>query len=120
MAFQEIPNKIDLVGQTASIGTSNLMRVGPLGKGMYAIWADVLVTTPGATGTVVITIAWNNGSTSASLVSAPFSLAAAGEQAALLGNFFSIANSPITYATTVSGATGNPVYNLTLRLQYLG
>jgi len=120
MAFQEIANVGTLTGQTGSVPTTTLLKTGPLGAGMYAIWADVLVTTAGSAGTVTISVNWDNGTSLASLTSQAFSLSTVGEQAALLGNFISVANSPITYATTVFGATGNPVYELRLRLMYLG
>lgn len=120
MAFAEIPAVVNKTGQTASIPTSTLLNVGPLGAGMYAIWADVITTTAGSSGTVNISINWDNGTTLASMVSTGFSLTAVGEQAALLGNFYSVANSAITYNVTASGLGGGPVYALQIRLQYLG
>jgi len=120
MAFQEIPGSVTLTGQTGSIATSTLFNVGPLGAGMYVVFVDVIVTTAGSAGTVTCGITWNNGVTSSGFDSSAFSLATSDEQSEMLGNFFSIANSPITFNTTVVGATGNPVYSLRLRLLYLG
>jgi hypothetical protein len=57
------------------------------GSGMYAVYADVLVTQAGSAGTVVASVSWNNGTTNAGLDSQSFSLTAQGEQAALSGNF---------------------------------
>jgi hypothetical protein len=120
VAFQEIPAVVSLANQTASIPTSNLFVVGPLGAGMYAVWADIITTSAGSGGTVTISVNWDNGTTLASLVSTAFGLTAVGEQAALLGNFYATLNSTVTYSTTVAGAAGNPVYALRIRLQFLG
>lgn len=120
MAIQEIANKIDIVGQAGSIASSPLFTTGPLGAGIYVAFISVLVTSAGSAGTVTVGVTWNNGVTSAGFDSATFSLAATGEQAAVLGNFYSISSSPITYTTTVTGGLGSPVYNLRIRLLYLG
>jgi hypothetical protein len=120
MSFQDTPTILNLPNQTGSIPTTTLLNVGPNGAGMYAVWADVIVTTAGSAGTVTISINWNNATTFASLFSPTFALNTVGEQAALLGNFYSTFSQPITYSTTVSGATGNPIYTLYLRLEYLG
>jgi len=120
MAFQEIPGKVDLTGQTGSVGPNTLFVVGPLGAGMYAVWVDVIVTTAGSGGTVVANVTWNNGTTTAGLNSSAFNLNAQGEQAALLGNFYAVASQTITYSTTVASASGNPVYALRIRLQFIG
>src|SRR6266550_4256932 len=106
---------VSLAGQTASIGSTPLYAVPPTGGGMYAVYADVIVTSAGSAGTVVASISWNNGTTAAGLDSVAFNLNTQGEQAALLGNFMAAANSIITYFTTVSGASGNPQYNFNLR-----
>jgi len=120
VALLETANKIDLVGQTASIPTQTLFNTGPIGQGIYVAFIDVITTTAGSAGTVTVGITWNNGFTSAGFDSATFNLNAVGEQAALLGNFFSTFSSPITFNTTVVGAVGNPVYTLRIRLLYLG
>jgi hypothetical protein len=120
MSFLENPYVINAVNQTASIPTTNVFVIAPPAIGMWAIWADVIVTSAGTGGTVTINVSWNNGTTTAGLNSSAFNLNAAGEQAALLGNFYSITTSPITYSTTVNGASGNPVYTLRLRFQFLG
>lgn len=111
---------VTLLGQTASIGTTTLLAVGAGGAGIYVVYADVIVTTAGTAGTVAVNVSWNNGTTSAGLNSTPFSLTAQGEQAALLGNFYSTSGQNITYSTSVVGATGSPQYAFRLRLQFLG
>jgi hypothetical protein len=110
-----------LPNQSGSIGTTTLYSVPAGNAGMYAVYADVIVTTPAAAGSVQVNVSWNNGTTSAGLNSAPFSLAATGEQAALVGSFFSAGSQNITFSTTVAGVSGGPpAYQLSLRLVFLG
>lgn len=120
MAIQEVPSKVDLLAQTGSIPTQLLFAVGPLGGGIYMAAISVLVTTAGSGGTVTCGISWTNGITSAGFDSATFNLNAIGEQSALLGNFYASANQNITFNTTVANSSGSPVYNLRIRLLYLG
>jgi len=111
---------LSLLAQTASIPTTVLYSV-PFNKGgMYAVYLDIICTTAGTGGTVSASINWNNGTTSAGLATATFSLATQAEQTVLYDNFVSAPSQNITYATTVSGATGSPQYSLGIRLQYLG
>src|SRR6267142_2621205 len=116
MAFQEITNKVDLAGQTGSVGTATLLNTGPLGTGVYVVFIGVLVTSAGTGGTITVGVNWNNGTDSTGFDSATFSLSTTGEQSALLGNFYATANQLITYNTTAAGVTGNPAYNLRLRI----
>src|SRR6266404_6503701 len=105
-----------LPGRVASIGSTVLYAVPIGGAGMYRVSVDILVTTPGSGGTVQTNVSWNNGVTTSGLNSALFPLNAAGEQAALSGNFFSTGSQSITFSTTVSGASGGPQYQISLRL----
>lgn len=120
MAFAEQAYKVDIVGGSSNIATTNFFPIAPPAQGMWAVWADVLVTTAGSAGTVAINVGWNNGVTAAGLNSTAFSLNAQGEQAALVGSFYAVNTTPITYSTTVSGASGGPIYTIRLRLQFLG
>ena len=90
------------------------------GGGMYCVFADVLVTQAASAGTMTINVAWNNGTTNASLNSSALNLTSLGEQAALLGNFMAAEGTTISVSTTFSGVTGNPLYTLSLRLVYIG
>jgi len=109
-----------LPGRSGSIGTTTLYAVPVGGAGMYRVSADILVTSPGSGGTVQTNVSWNNGVTTSGLNSAPFPLNAAGEQAALSGNFYSTGGQVITFSTTVIGAAGGPQYQLSVRLEFLG
>jgi hypothetical protein len=111
---------LNLVGQTTSIATTTLYPVPGLFSGVYVIYMDILVTTPGVTGTVTANVSWSNGLTTTGLNSPTFPLNASAEQPAISGNFYSIGSQNITYSTSVVGATGGPQYALRLRLQYLG
>jgi hypothetical protein len=117
-----LPNiaTVTATAQTSSIGTTTLYAVPSSGAGMYAVYVDVICTTAGTGGTIVVNVSWNNGTTSAGFNTQSFSLTAQGEQGALLGNFISEASHNITYSTTVSGSSGSPAYTLNIRLQYLG
>jgi len=92
----------------------------PATAGIYLVYIDTLVTQAGSPGVVTTTVGWNNGSTAASITTTPFSLAVVGEQAAESGNFYCASGQAITYSTTVTGATGTPLYQLRLRLLALG
>lgn len=120
MAFQEVAARVDLPNQTGSIASTTLLNVGPLGAGIYTAFIDVITTTAGSAGSVSVGVSWNNGTTSTGFDSVSFGLSATGEQSALLGNFYSTFSQPITFATTVVGASGNPIYTLRIRLLYLG
>jgi hypothetical protein len=69
---------------------------------------------------VVISVSWNNGITNAGLDSAAISLSTLGETSSLLGCFYAVNTSQITYSTTVSGASGSPSYTARWRFQFLG
>jgi hypothetical protein len=109
---------VTAVGQSGSIPSANLLT-SPV-AGMYALYADILVTTAGGSGTLVVNAQWNNGTTTASLQSASIDLTVQGETAALLGNFYSTVGQPITWSTTATGNSGTEQYQVTLRLVYLG
>lgn len=118
---------ISLTAQTASIGTTTLYAVPSSGSGIYRVIVHLLTTTAGSAGTVLATIGWNNGSAK-TLNSSSAQLNTLGDEAGFQGgttqagviNIFSAASQNITYATTVSGAAGNPEYALRIRLEYLG
>jgi len=109
-----------LTAQSGTIGSTALYSVPPGGAGMYRVSADILVTSAGSGGTVQTNVSWNNGVTGSGLNSAPFPVSSTGEQAALSGNFFAAGSTIITFATTAVGFAGGPLYQITLRLEFLG
>jgi hypothetical protein len=120
--MQVADSAVNLTGQTTSIPVTQAFA-NPVCSGMYAVWVDVMVTSPGTAGTVVVTVEWSNGQAAvgaSTVSSAPVSLASIGETGLLLGCFWAVANEPISYSTTVTGSTGNPVYVLRLRFEFLG
>jgi len=113
-------SSVTLTGQTGGIGTTTLYSVPGASPGMYAVYADIIVSQAGTGGTIQVNVSWNNGVTNAGLNSAPLQLNVQQEQAALLGNFFVPAGQTISYSVTLTNPAGSPQYQLSLRLVYLG
>jgi hypothetical protein len=121
--MQVVDTNVNLTGQTASIPTTTAFYVNPGYCGLYAVWANVLVTSPGTAGSLTVGVEWSNGllATGANtLTSAPIGLSGIGETGFLLGSFYSVASEPVAYNTNVTGAVGSPVYSLRLRFEFLG
>lgn len=115
-----IPAAVSSTGQTASISTTTTYAV-PSGKaGFYRVSVDLITTTAGSAGTVSGSISWNNGSAGITTSVGPLSLATLGNEQSASFTFFSAASQNITYSTTVTGATGSPVYTILVRVEYLG
>lgn len=104
MAFSS--GNISLTGQTASIGTTNLIASPEAGLylGFYALYTE----TAGSAGTVLLTFAWNDGNTktvstgTVNMTLVTFAAGvASGNQIIRLA-----AGTPLTYATTVVGNIG--------------
>lgn len=89
-------------------------------SGMYAVYVDVIVTTPSASGTLQITVSWNNGVLPASMQTAQIDLTQQGETAGLLGNFFSGNGQPVSYNAVATNDDGTERYQLAFRLVYMG
>lgn len=109
---------VTLPNQSGSIGSTPLLA-NPV-SGMYAVYADVVVVSPSATGNLTVLINWNNGTTVASLQSGQIDLTQIGETSALLGNFFSASGQPISYSVSAVGDTGLENYTIVIRMVYLG
>lgn len=117
------PLALNLFGETGSIPSTPFFSSDPNGDRLYAVWGDVIVTSPGSSGEVVVSVSYSNGTGAAgssSLNGPAISLRTLGEQGFLLGVLHSVANQPVDYNTTVSDAMGSPVYALRLRVQCLG
>ena len=105
---------VALTGQTASIGTTNLLASAP--AGLYRATWYIETTSAGAAGTVLLTLGWNDGDAQTA-VSATITLVTASAALSGMTVIRSAAGQNITYATTVAGAVGGPTYNLTLVLE---
>ena len=109
---------LNLQGLTGN-QSGTLFSVPVTGGGMYRVVVDMIITTAGFAGGLSTTVAWNNGTTSASASTAyPLSTAAIGELAGQSEAFLVEGGTNITYSTTLNGGSG-AVYKLNIRLEYL-
>ncbi len=129
--WQPLSNSnVDLTGQNASIATTNIVGSTSL-AGMYRVTAYLKVTTAGAAAdTLSITIGWIDGVGLSNAIMMDFDqMLGAPTTLCNLGtinqtyngiiSFYCTASTAITYATNLT-KTGNPVYTLRLRLEYVG
>lgn len=110
---------INAIAQTTSQGTTTLYAVGVSQAGVYRVTADLITTTAGAAGTVLVTIGWSNGSATQTNVSATLPLTGLGNEVSLITVLYSVASQNITYAWTVVGLVGAD-FSVRIRLEYLG
>lgn len=119
--------KVDLTGQTAGIGSTNLSNTPP--AGLYRVDVYVATTTASGSGTPTldVNIAWTDvlGATNQNCVKEPsnatgfpHSLSATGRTSATM--FIQVASGNIAYTTTITGASGSPQYAIYIRVTYLG
>ena len=112
---------IQLTGQTASIGAGNIQRGGAvLPQGLYEVVASYQCTTAGSAGTVSLTIGWNNGGGARSTTATSVDLNSTSSStsfATTLIRIWADGSTNVTYATTVTGASGSPQYRLDLVLR---
>lgn len=118
---------VELIGQTASIGSTLLYAVPAGGAGLYRVSAHV-VSTGGTGGTISIGIGFNDG---IAAISATYNQ---GSAISMNGNIdsstsalnsqplliYSPASQNINYSATLSAVTGSPIYQLRIRLEYMG
>lgn len=119
MAFTPAIGSVDLAAQNASIGAANLIASAP--PGLYRISYYIHTTTAGSAGTVLLTLAWNDGVAQTFLTSA-LTLAAVVAGTIMSGTVVvkSASGQAITYATTVAGVIGSPAYALGIRIERIG
>ncbi len=118
--------KVDLTGQTADIGSTNLSNTPP--AGLYRVDVYAATTTASGSGapTLDVNIAWTDvvGATNRNVTAEPGSaafpldLAATGRASASL--FVQVASGNIAYTTTINAASGSPAYAIYIRVTYLG
>jgi hypothetical protein len=116
MAFTPAISNVDLTAQNATIGATNLMASAP--AGLYRISYYLHTTAAGSAGTVLLTLAWNDG-VAQSFATTALTLAAVVAGTLNSGNIVikSASGQAITYATTVAGVIGNPTYALGVRIE---
>jgi len=107
-------------GQSASISATNLQVGGAVApSGLYKVTYYVVATTAGTSGTLDVTIAWNDGTAARS--DANTSAITFGSTAYATKSVIIRADGTnnITYATTVNSPVGSPVYAIYLVLERL-
>lgn len=113
-------SSLDLTAQTASIGTTTLYAVPSSGAGLYRVSYSMFDTTSDATAVLTFTAGWNNGTAARSFTTASLALTPSGNEQAGVIYLRSASSQNITYATSLTGATGSPQYSLSLRVEFLG
>src|SRR5208282_1382762 len=110
------PYSVSLTARTATIAATNLVTT-PVTTALYEITYYLNDTTAGTSGTVSLTITWNDGAAQ-SVTSSNITFGTLG--AYVSGVFVVKATSgAIQYATTVTSAVGSPAYSLDLRVKQL-
>lgn len=110
------PYSIALTAQPGSISATNLVAT-PVTTALYEISYYLNDTTAGTSGTVSLTITWNDGA-SQTFTSSSVTFGTTG--AFISGAIVVKATSgAIQYATTVTSAIGSPAYSLDLRVKQL-
>lgn len=116
-SFPTVVKTLSLRQQQGSIATTNLYL--PPGFGIYELAAYQVCSRAGSAGTVQLTLGWTDET-----LTAQTGAWAAAMSLTTLGNFNQAAvvivtaagTYPITYKTTVVGATGSPTYDTHLVL----
>lgn len=108
-----------LSGQTASISTTNIVA-SPNATQLYQINFYMTTTAAGTAGTVILTVAWNDGAAK-TFQTMTVDLSATGNGSFVSGSILvKCTSGSISYTTTVVGATGSPQYGLDIRAVTLG
>jgi hypothetical protein len=111
--------QINLTGQMASTGPTLLYTVPSSGAGLYRVSWYLYVTTAGTGGTVQLGMNWNDGHQQGPAISPVVNLNGNNQNGGSY-TFYSASSQNITYSVGVTGAAGNPVYAIRLRLECLG
>jgi hypothetical protein len=110
------PYSVSLTAQAATIAATNLVAT-PVTTALYEITYYLNDTTAGTSGTVSLTITWNDGG-SQTFTSSNVTFGTLG--AYVSGAIVVKATSgAIQYATTVTSAVGSPAYSLDIRVKQL-
>jgi hypothetical protein len=110
------PYSVSLTAQAITIAATNLVAA-PVTTALYEITYYLNDTTAGTSGTVSLTITWNDGAAQ-TFTSSNVTYGTLG--AYVSGTIVVKATSgAIQYATTVTSAVGSPAYSLDLRVKQL-
>lgn len=122
------PAAVDLVNQSANIGSATLYAVPASGAGMYRATCYAVVTTAdGASSTLPsIGIGWTDKDSSVALLANSVTSTNSANAAGAFGQgvevFYAKASTNITYQTSsyASGTAGAMKYSVHIKLEYLG
>jgi hypothetical protein len=122
------PAGVDLVNQSANVGSATLYAVPAAGAGMYRATCYAVVTTAdGASSTLPsIGIGWTDKDSSVALVATAVTSTNTANAAGAFGQgvqvFYAKASTNITYQTSsyASGTAGAMKYSVHIKLEYLG
>jgi len=109
---------VALSAQTASITATNVVA-SPTSTYLYEMSYYMTVSTAGTAGTCFLVFAWNDGAAQ-TFSTETIDLSSTGAGSFISGKLVVKSSSSITYATTVTGATGSPQYSLNIRSLPLG
>lgn len=113
---------VTLLAQAASIGSTLLYAVPSTGAGIYRLSTHIQIATANASSDVLISeITTNNGYIAQTFVTGTIDMKlTSGSEFNDVRVFYSAASQNINYLTSVTSALGTGVYELRLRLEYLG
>jgi len=118
--------KVDLTGQTAGIGSTNLSNTPPAGLYRVDVYAACTTVSGSGAPTLDVNLAWTDvvGATNVNVTAEdggatafPLPLSATGRSRATV--FMQVASGNIAYSTTINAASGSPQYALYIRVTYL-
>lgn len=113
---QRVGDSIQLLGQSASIGTTNLITRARNGLYIATVFVQVATADGGSAATVLATIGWTDRAGATTRATTALAVAALGRQQ-LQVEMQIEGDTNITYATTVAGAIGAARYALEIKLE---
>lgn len=112
---------VNLTGLTGSVATTTLFTMPSNNNGMCLVAYDLVTTTAGTAGNVSVNFNWLPvAGLTVATTGATLALSTLGAEASGVFALSTAAGQPVTFSTTVSSATGSPVYSLRVRIIYLG
>lgn len=116
MSYDPKATVANYMGAPSTAGPINLLASAV--AGVYEIFYYFNVTSIATTGTVSLTLGWNDGVAAQSFTTSTLVLTTLSAGAYISGSrvIRSAASQPITYSTTVAAILGSPMISMTLRV----
>ena len=111
-----VGDSIQLLAQTASISTANLITRARNGIYVATVFVQVTTADAGSAATVLATIGWTDRAAATTAATTALVVTAAGRQK-LTVEMQVQPDTNITYASTVAGAIGTAAYALEIKLE---